>query len=313
MTWIRSIAARFSRGHLYSLGFLAVFVVAIESLFDWESILQPWTELHPVTITGVVVLLFLTYVTRGLRLYRYYDCRLGFLTCLKLLLQHNLWIVLLPARTGEAAFPLLMHRYFGISPGKSIPVLLWFRVLDIHSLVLIVACAYLWRQAPLLAVVFAAAWNGALFTVLLCRPFAIRLLESRTGRVADKLLAMVTSAPFSMSRFVETWMWTLVCWTSKLLLFAWILSAFTSMTFLPSLIGAIGGEVSSALPIHSIGGFGTYHSGVASALIPFGASLEEAIQGGINLHLVVFGGALASGLLAYIIPKLDAKRDRRFA
>lgn len=311
MTRIRTAFARLDRGYLYSIGFLVAFVIVIETAFDWAALLEPWTELRATAIGGVLILLFLTYVARGLRLFRYYRCRLRFLTCLKVLLQHNLWIVLLPARTGEAAFPLLMHRYFGISLRESLPVLLWFRFLDMHTLVLIVASVFLWRQSPLVSVFFAAGWSGSLVAVLLSRPLVVRFLESRPGRVTGKLLAMLTSAPFSMSRFVETWVWTLVGWTTKLLLFAWIIGAFTSLNFLPSLLGALGGEVSSALPIHSIGGFGTYHSGVATALLPFGASLNEAIRGGVNLHLVVFGGAIASGLLAYAIPGIDANRKRR--
>jgi len=70
--------------------------------------------------------------------------------------------------------------------------------------------------------------------------------------------------------------------------------------------GALGGEISSALPVHAIGGFGTYHTGVVSALLPFDVSVEDAVQGGVNLHLVVLGGALVSGLLAHAIPRRAA-------
>lgn len=302
MTRLQSTRSLVQSGHIVSILLLIGFIAAVEWFFGWDSLLAPWSTLTPVVITGIGFILMMTYAARGLRLYRFFRSELDFLSCLTLLLKHNLWVVLMPARTGEVAFPVLMRQRFGIAPGRSIPVLLWFRLLDMHVLALIIGVAWGWGYSPTITILFATCWIGALAVCILSRRAVTDWLHRRSGKLARKLGNLMESAPQSATKLFESWAWTVVSWTMKMLLFAWIISAFTTVNFLPSMAGALGGEISTVLPIHGIGGVGSYQSGVAFALLPFGVSIGEAIQGGVNLHLVVLGGAVISGLIAYATP-----------
>lgn len=299
------------RKFAWAAAFFVVFVGIIEIYFGWASLLTPWKNLGIGTVATIVLLLAVTYLARALRLYRAYQSRLPFLDSLKLLLHHNFWNVLLPARSGEIAFPVLMHRYFDISPKESIPLLLWFRFLDLHSLILVVGTAWLWFDAPEYAPLFTVTWIAVLVAVFFSRTTVLNVLERLPGKAFRSLYEIVEDSPKSPIKLVESWFWTIVCWATKLLLLAWVVQVFTSIPFLPALLGAVGGEASSVLPLHSIGGFGTYHTGVALALLPFDVTFENAIRGGVNLHLVMLSGALFGGLVALAVPR--ERRIRRTA
>ena len=150
---------------LGSLIFVVACIVAIEYWFGWQSLLAPWAALDPLALLGGTLLMVMTYVTRAMRLYRYFDSSIDFGQCLRLLLQHNFVNNLLPMRTGEAAFPVLMQRYFRIPIRDSVTALLWFRALDLHALVLLLGVALTWRYEPVTAIVFAVAWIGLLVTI----------------------------------------------------------------------------------------------------------------------------------------------------
>jgi len=63
----------------------------------------------------------------------------------------------------------------------------------------------------------------------------------------------------------------------------------------------LGGEVTSVLPIHAPGGFGTYEAGMLAALLPQGLELASATTAAINTHLFLLGTSLVFGLLAMLI------------
>ena len=72
-----------------------------------------------------------------------------FTLCTKLMLQHNLFNNLLPMRTGELSFPVLMARYFAVPALRSVPALLWFRLMDLHSLGIFALAAFQGRGWPM--------------------------------------------------------------------------------------------------------------------------------------------------------------------
>jgi len=87
----------------------------------------------------------------------------------------------------------------------------------------------------------------------------------------------------------------------KLLVFAWGLSAFVELAWQPALLGAVGGELSSVLPIHGVAGAGTYEAGIVAALLPFGIVMEQAMQAAVSLHLFLLGLCVLGGGLALLL------------
>jgi hypothetical protein len=61
-----------------------------------------------------------------------------------LFLTHNAALLLLPMRAGEAGYPWLLHRRFGIPVAESVRSLVWLRLQD--ALVLACWACWAWRR-----------------------------------------------------------------------------------------------------------------------------------------------------------------------
>jgi len=291
---------------LLSVAIAVVFAVAAQIFVGWRALVYPWLFIDdPLSLSAAVGLLGATYVIRALRLYRYFHLRRGFMACVRVLLQHTLLINLLPFRTGELAFPALMSRYFGMPAARSLAALVWLRALDFHVLVWIPLLLVTWAATPTVAAVagvLCVLWLGALFAaLLLARSPRIPEVEAPTklAQIARDVLAAV---PATAGELMENWFLTLLNWALKLAVFAWIIRVFSGEPYMPSLVGAIGGELSSVLPIQGIAGIGTYEAGVVAAMSALGVAVSTALTGAVNLHFLFLGVSIVGAGVALLIP-----------
>lgn len=280
-------------------------VIAVQIYYGWGRMLAPWRDIAPAALLATLVLTFVSYALRSLRVYDYFLARMRgrFMLCFKLTLQHNLLNNLLPMRTGEISFPVLMTRYFDIPATTSVPVLFWFRLMDLHALVAI----------ALLAVGDVWLVHGALLPVTLLwlvLPLAGYLAHHHLARRfagaqhgSKKFLAKIlTSLPQTPREFWRAWLWTWINWLVKLGVFAWVFQLFAEVSWPVAALAAIAGDLTSVLPIHGVAGAGTYEAGIVAALLPFKIAPEIALAAAVNLHLFLLGSTLLGGLVAVFLP-----------
>lgn len=295
------IDVKFLLGVLIFLGCVA----AVQIYYGWGRMLAPWREIAPLALLSALILTFISYALRSVRVYDYFHVSLRgrFTLCLKLTLQHNLLNNLLPMRSGEISFPVLMARYFAVPATASVPVLLWFRLMDLHTLVtlalLAVGDAWL-AQATLLPVTL-------LWVVLpLAAYFAHHRLAHKftdASHGGRKFIAkLLASLPQTAREFWRAWLWTWVNWLVKLGVFAWVFQLFAPVAWPVAGLAAIAGDLTSVLPIHGIAGVGTYEAGVVAALLPFKVAPEIALAAAVNLHLFLLGSTMLGGLIAVFLP-----------
>jgi hypothetical protein len=220
------------------------------------------------------------------------------------MLQHNLLNNILPMRSGEISFPVLMNRYFQVPLVRSLPALLWFRILDLHTLSLLglLAIGHYW---------FSATTSNLLAALWLTIPWWLyhgqrRLHALLDPQHANRLISLshrlLKSLPQSGRHFWSSWFWTLTNWLVKLAVFAWVLLIFVDMPVSAAWIAAISGDLTSVLPIHGIAGAGTYEAGVVAGAALFSIPIESVLPGAINLHLFILASTLIGGALSLIIP-----------
>jgi len=284
-------------------------VLAVETWIGWSALLRPWLSLAPGHLAAGIILIFLSYGLRALRVYDYFlaDTRGQFGLCLRLSLQHNLLNNLLPMRSGELAFPVLMSRCFSVPAIRSVPGLLWFRFLDLHTLIAFallvvsepfigqvpgVALGLLWMSVPWLGFKLTAFWQAR--------------LSHRHDKASRFVRRILKSLPQQSHLFWRSWLWTLLNWSIKLSVFAWILTLFSKIPLGTAWIGATLGDFTSILPVHGVAGAGTYEAGVVAGLAPFDIDPAEALQAAVNLHLFVLGCTLLSGASSLLLPALPA-------
>ena len=296
---------------LLALLLTSALILLVQFGVGWTALLAPWRALDPMALAGAATLALLSYVLRAARLYDHFLplTRGSFGTVLRLVLLHNAANNLAPMRTGEAAFPLLLQRYFAVPLVRSLGALLWLRLMDAHALgaIALLALGRLWLPLegwlPLLALWLALPLVGQLGWG---RKFLSRRLSPRWRQ---RLAQAGSGLPRNRAALWRCWGWSLAVWGVKLAAFAWIVHRFAGLSLDLGLLGAVGGELTSVLPFHGLAGAGTYEAGVAAALLPFGVAPERVLIGAVNLHLFLLGLSLAAAGGALLRPVAQRQAD----
>ncbi|MDX1251452.1 MAG: flippase-like domain-containing protein [Gammaproteobacteria bacterium] len=282
-----------------------VFVVLVEIYFGWARLLAPWGTLPAGQIIAAVALVFVSYWTRAVRQYDYFRDEMSgaFGVCFKVMLQHNLLNNLLPMRSGELSFPVLMARHFDIPVMRSVPALFWFRILDLHTLG---ACAlvamFAWNVPLMLALL--AAWMLLPPTLFWGSGRWLKALNGQSHtRLRGVLKKTLGSLPQTPRGFWRSWIWTVITWGVKLGVFAWVLSLFVDVSAAAALMGVIAGDLTSVLPVHGVAGMGTYEAGVVAGLLPYGVTAQAALPAAVNVHLFLLGSTLVGGAFSLLLGK----------
>jgi hypothetical protein len=303
---------------LLTLAIVILYAAFIQWVWGWGSVLALWEEAGLGSALVALLALLGTYILRTWRIYDYFPKETAgrFGALLRLVQVHNLLNIMLPFRSGEASFPLLMRREFDLSLARGTAALFVMRLFDLHAL-LAAAGTGLVLQADGQAEVI---WAWSLWLVFLILPaagFALRRLGLRLANEAlparaEKLLAEVEAGlPVDAAAFARAWGATLVNWFTKIAVLAWVLCLLGGLSIGQGFGGALGGELSSVLPVHAPGGVGTYPAGISAGAIAFGAAasgdaLAELARAAVNTHLLVIVSSLIGTALS-----LFAARGKR--
>jgi len=295
---------------LLNLAVLGLFAAAVEHFWGWSRLLAPWSQIAPATLALAIAGMLASYALRGTRIYLAESAipRGAWFACLRLILINNALNLILPARAGEVSFPVLMRRWFGIDATQAAGTLVWLRLLDLHVLATVAAaCAasgWLLRVQGLSALAWLAAGLAGVAPLLL---FALRApLQQRLARRQGKLAGFAAKAlaglPHQASGLALDLVLTWAAWSVKLLALGVVLGLLSDQSPVLGTLGAIGGDLSTVLPLHAPGGFGTYEAGVMALLAPASgaAELGPLLAAAVNLHLLVLTTALVAGALAWL-------------
>jgi len=283
---------------------LVAFVVLVQVYVGWGALLAPWLALSPAAIALAVLLVFGSYWLRAMRIYDYFlaEIRGGFTAAFKLTLQHNMLNNLLPMRTGELSFPVLMAHYFKVPAMRSVPVLFWFRLLDLHTLLgvgLVAVGAEWWGRVH--AAVLMLLWLPLPGLIYVTHNALAARLQGNPGRLARKLAQMLASLPQTPRALGRAWAWTIVNWVVKVGVFVWVLELFLDVSTAAATMGVISGELTSVLPVHGVAGVGTYEAGVVAGLLPFGVAPAAALRGAVNVHLFLLGSSVLGSVAGLML------------
>jgi len=291
---------------LITLLITVLFIFAVEYFIGWSEIISAWQKLSLETLLVATVLIFFSYGLRAIRIFSYFNMNSTqqFLLCVKTTLTHNFFNNLLPMRSGEISFPVLLHRYFNLGKIDSVVALLFFRILDLHVLAVIfaVSCLFLFPEYAWLLVITTIIWLALLFLSLLFRSRALDWLARRNSKKFYKTLtSILESFPASYRALCTSYLWTLVNWITKLAVFSWIIIQFYSMDFSIAMISVLFGDMTSVLPIHGVAGAGTYEAGILLGASLFNINAQDILPAAINLHLFILGASFLGVLVSYLI------------
>nr|WP_270049608.1 lysylphosphatidylglycerol synthase domain-containing protein [Thalassolituus pacificus] len=278
------------------LTLLLALVWLVERSYGWSAVLQSWQSIEPQQVAIALLLMLLSYLLRALRFYDFFwqQCRGQFIRLTRITVLHNFFNNMLPMRSGETAFPLLMKQHFDVPYRHSGPALLWLRLLDLYALLVLAALSLhqLLEAGNSIKLLLAIALFAAPLLVLPLQNALNRFLLNHPSTLAQRGAELMHALPKSSWSFVRALFWTLINWALKLAVYAWLLEQFLGLPYSQSWMGATTGELSSVLPIHGVAGAGTYEAGVLAGLLPWGVDHAEALAAAVNLHLFVLGSTL---------------------
>lgn len=299
-----------NRMAILAVSVMLAYGLFIQWAFGWPTVLRQFAAAGIMPLLLALALLTATYFIRCWRIHDYFPAETAgrFLPLFRVTQVHNLLNIMLPFRAGETSFPLLMRSEFGMPLARATAALLVMRLLDLHALF---AAAGL--GLALNATDGMAAWS--LWLVFLAAPvllYAVKApLLAGAARVLpqglERLLREVEAGiPASPAAFLRAWAMTVLNWGVKVVVLAWALGLMGVLPLVACFGGALGGELSSVLPVHAPGGVGTYPAGITAGALALGASghgtpLSTLAQASINAHLLIVVSALTGTGLSLLL------------
>ncbi|MCY0966570.1 lysylphosphatidylglycerol synthase transmembrane domain-containing protein [Parathalassolituus penaei] len=275
---------------------LAVLLWLVETTWGWGAVIQSWESIPPSAVAIAMLLMLASYLLRALRFYDFFysNCRGHFLRLTRITVLHNFFNNLMPMRSGEAAFPMLMKSHFNSPLRHTIPALLWLRLLDLYAL-LVLAGISLQAHMGWSPEIRIGLGIVAVLIPLLILPVQNRInlfLKQHPSPKLNKAVELMSALPASPWPLVRALLWTFVNWALKVAVFSWLLQQFIPISFYQAWIGASTGELSSVLPVNGVAGAGTYEAGIVAGLLPWKIAATDALAAAVNLHLFVLGSTL---------------------
>ena len=115
--------------------------------------------------------------------------------------------------------------------------------------------------------------------------------------------------PLNFGTLFRSWLFTLICWVSKIIVFAIVLGWFIPLQWWGAVGVSIGGELSSVLPIHAPAGLGTYEASMLVTGKLFNIAETKALLfAAIQLHLLMLTSTLLGAVIALFIPAHPSKK-----
>ncbi len=208
---------------------------------------------------------------------------------------HTFFNNLLPFRSGEASFPIILKKLFGVEGVISSAALVVARLFDLLSLSILFTAATLGVSLNNRKFLWVSILVGVFIILVLILGFKLlKFLKKRFG-FAAALFFFFTEFKSVRNLFL-VFLYSLLNWTTKFTAFYFIMKAGKlKLNFFESTFAATFGELTTVLPIHSIGGFGTYEAGLVGGFALLGFKGSYALTVAFYFHLLLF---VMSGLLA---------------
>lgn len=295
------------RSTLLSVATFVSVAIVVQLVWGWDTLLSSWQAIPMGHLAAFISLYWFTYLLRAYRIRIYFaksNLTLSLSGLCSLVVKQTFWANLLPAKTGEVSFPLLMKRKFSVAYTDSVPALIVLRLFDAYVLGSIAASLALWLWSPWLVLIWLPVAFVLPFISIKLYRFMVGILyryrSHKYARLGWKLLRNIPQSPVTLMQMnLLSW----ANWAVKVVLFAGILASMTFLSIDQTLLASLIGEVSGMLP-GLPAGFGNYEAAVSVGLMPYmdGASTSDMVAAAVNAHLFILFNSVFGAMVAYSMP-----------
>lgn len=239
---------------------------------------------------------------------------------------YNLSLMVLPSKLGELSYPYFLNKISGVNLTEGVASLIASRVYDFFVILVIFLFAStgfqdLFKVNILFIVSLSVLSIGLVLLVFFHMNRLLRLastviekLSKRVRKEKSKSFQWVqrkiheTAEDFYSIKARKTYL--PVALTS---LFSWIMVFLTfyafmrgfgiSIPFLDVVFGSTVAIIANALPIGSLGNWGTLELGWAAGFLMIGLPKEQAIASGFAVHILIFVICAVFGFISWVTLK----------
>ncbi|MDH0910475.1 flippase-like domain-containing protein [Rhizobium pusense] len=295
------------------------YIAFIEWLFGWETVLAQWRALGFLPVVAASALMLASYLLRTWRIHDYFQKETtgNFARLFRVTQVHNVLNIMLPFRTGEISFPVLMKTEFGISIIRATSALFVMRLLDLHALLAAGTFGIVFEtnRPPVGRLVWILFLLLPAFAYAFRRPVFRLFADWAPQRFQPIGAELEAGLPTNALLFIRAWIMTLINWFAKMAMLVILLGYLGLESVAAAFGGALGGELSSVLPIHAPAGVGTYPAAITAGALAFGGggvpeARENLSRASINLHLLIVVAALAGVIVSLAVDRAYSLLER---
>ena len=195
---------------------------------------------------------------------------------------------ILPARLGELSLPILLKKIYNFGYLKGSLYLILLRIFDFLSLFFIFTLSFLYffyKRKLSLSFIYKHSFILGLVLIFL----SIFLLFSRYFMKKYKnKFEDIENILFNLNRKTLIFLFTisLLIWSFKFFTFFLIFRALKyNFSYLETIFIVSFAEITTILPIHSLGGFGSFELGIIQGAYLLNISLKKGLEIGFSLHI----------------------------
>lgn len=293
---------------LFSSLVLIATIFIVEDYVGWRTIGVSLSAIPAWSLWFLIPLSLLSYLFRSVRVAISLDIPLThLLNVFRISALHNLLNILLPMRTGEVSFPLLMRKNFDLSLVTTSTHLIIFRLLDLLTLISIGLLSLTYQFNPYYAMVLFAVLSVSFIALQPVKLTMAKWIENSNVRLFVRVSEALKIAVSSPTKFYYVCVLTLLTWLAKLAAFVLFCVFCSGIEPLAALISIVVADLSSVLPIHGIAGSGTFE-----AAFVLGGQINhidnmELLAIAVQLHLFLIAAALFTYALSQCVCFVTSK------
>ena len=237
---------------------------------------------------------------------------------------HTFWGNILPFRSGDLSYIILMKSQEQVTGIKSLASLMLASIIDLTLLIGLISITSLLLRSDLvglsyfgllvLPILFGIGILGLMGSALFARKKLNCLINTFENWVQDfnfRLIQWITAKILAIIKellstsldkhFLLTWVYSIISMTIRFGFQIYLIVEMGVEVPIINLIFAlVFTNIFNLLPIQSIGNFGTIEAPFSWALIHFGTTKEVALVTAFSLHIIILAYCLPIGLYGLI-------------
>jgi hypothetical protein len=311
------------RANLIGFTLSLVVIVYIVTKLDWQVVLQTFTQLDFRWLAAAFCIYLINYAFRSLRFQTLLNLgTVPFQDLFGITNLYGMYLYLMPAKSGELSFPLLVKNRLNIPLPESTATLITARFFDFATVALFLPfiLVFFWDMIHPWVRVVAFLFMGGVFLIgvgfiwFVRQPARIqRLQQIQTSdfhplvlRLWNSFIMFIHSlkAIDQRKQYGRNWLITIVIWLCVQTTFYFIvLSLGESLSFYQMIVVSIVMIPMTLLPIQGFANLGTHEIGWIAAFSLFGYPEANALNIAVSSHIILLLFVLLLGSLGLILIK----------